>query len=452
MSIHDFGIYDSIVTPQVSCLELRRRLYKRSLQMKITISSVCNSWRELNAPYLYQSIRITRAVQVDALLNAFNEDEARRQRALEEGKERIPGGSYALMVRELWLDSNICSCQTPDAFKSLVALLKRCTGITVFRKFGRYGCSTPELEETQGILAAQVLPSSSCGDIGLCKPPGPTHIDWAFMNSYVFQHFFAKNPELNDSLPSVRTLELRPSYIDLLEDLPEDSAILRHIPHFPALTCLRVLGSRAFAQAAKFVMPSLRSVMIYSPAFDRDDEDHTISCLLAEHGPKLEELEFDLALHRPRLESIDLEDSCPNLRRLHLPASVFTGTHTLKFGHSNLHTLGIRGMHRLVYDQTNADFQSKLLDFVERFPGLKAVQDLSTKSHEFRERSVSLWNAQDALSYRAFWSGLLGSLEKKGVQLLDWSGEPVKGFEERKFMSIMPCEADKVSEGLICCH
>lgn len=220
-------------------------------------------------------------------------------------------------------------------------------------------------------------------------------------------------------------------------------------PTFPSLTSLRLLGSLSMIQATRFNLPALRSLTVYSTAFDRTGDYHSISTVLQAHGGNLVELELDVPL--PCLP--DLSTTCPKLQRLQIPATVFLDNEPPGISHPNITTLGIFGMQKLVYEQKHRTFIPRLWEALEKhFPGVKEVQDVSLKSHDLRQRSVTLWTAQDALDHRTFWSKLAVLLGAKGVTLTDWSGCPIDGFESRRDSMAMSSEADVISEGLLCCH
>ncbi|KIO33853.1 hypothetical protein M407DRAFT_17454 [Tulasnella calospora MUT 4182] len=265
-----------------------------------------------------------------------------------------------------------------------------------------------------------------------------------------FEYFLSANPELGNKVPGVRYMELRSSYVSILDDPDSESPFVTQVPPtFPSLVSLRLLGSISMIQATRFSLPALRSLTVYSTAFDGTEDYHSISALLRAHGCNLVELELNVPFpHLPNIYT-----TCPKLRRLQIPATALVEAVLPDIDHPAITTLGIFGMQKLVHEEKHRTFTSHLLELLEKhFSGVKEVQDVSLKSHDLRQRSVTLWTAQDALDHRSFWSRLTALLGARGVKLTDWSGCPIAGFESRKDSMIMASEADVISEGLTCCH
>ncbi|KIO21367.1 hypothetical protein M407DRAFT_10438 [Tulasnella calospora MUT 4182] len=442
MTIHDFTHAGCIDSPRLTCLELQRRLHHLSMKTKTALTLVCRSWHPLAKPILFESVRITDIRQLESLLLLLESE----QRA---GK--IGPASSAWWIRELWFDTTICTCARPDEPNALAKLLKLCPRVMAFRKFGRSNCSADDIREVNVVLEPLICQANhSKDDESHSKGTTLTHLDLAFSNMWSFEHFLSANPELGNEVPSVRYMELRPSYISMIDDPDSESPYVKQIPPtFPSLVSLRLLGSLSMIQATRFSLPALRSLTVYSTAFDRTGDYHSISAVLQAHGGNLVELELDVPLScLPNLSV-----TCPKLRRLQIPATAFVGAELPNIDHQTVTTLGIFGMQKLVYEQKHRTFTPRLLEALEKhFSGVKEVQDVSLKSHDLRQRSVALWTAQDALDHRSFWSSLTAFLKARDVKLTDWSGYPIAGFESRRDSMIMASEADEISEGLMCCH
>ncbi|KAG8955920.1 hypothetical protein FRC04_006367 [Tulasnella sp. 424] len=442
MSIHDFTHAGCIDSPRLTCLELQRRLHHLSMKTKTALTLVCKSWYPLAKTILFESVRITDVKQIESLLSLFES---------EENAGKIGPELSAWWIRELWFDTTICTCSQPFGPNSLARLLALCPRVLAFRKFGRSDCSASDIQEVNVVLEPLIRKSKFTRE-GEEYRSGTTltHLDLAFSNTWSFEHFLSAHPTLNNQLSSIRCMELRPSYISMFDNSDLESPYLQTVqPTFPSLTSLRLLGSLSMIQATRFNLPALRSLTVYSTAFDRTGDYHSISTVLQAHGGNLVELELDVPL--PCLP--DLSTTCPKLQRLQIPATVFLDNEPPGISHPNITTLGIFGMQKLVYEQKHRTFIPRLWEALEKhFPGVKEVQDVSLKSHDLRQRSVTLWTAQDALDHRTFWSKLAVLLGAKGVILTDWSGCPIDGFESRRDSMAMSSEADVISEGLLCCH
>ncbi|KAG8912956.1 hypothetical protein FRC00_003389 [Tulasnella sp. 408] len=442
MTIHDFTHAGSIDSPRLTCLELQRRLHHLSMKTKTALTLVCKSWHPLARPILLESVRITDIKQIESLLLLLE---------TEHKAGKTGPASSAWWIRELWFDTTICTCARPSEPNVLAKLLELCPRVLAFRKFGRSNCSANDSQEVNVVLKPLIFQANNAKDEEIPnRGTTLTHLDLAFSNMWSFENFLSVNTELGNKVPGIRSMELRPSYISMIDDPDSESPYVKQVqPTFPSLVSLRLLGSLSMVQATRFNLPALRSLTVYSTAFDRTADYHCISALLQAHGSDLVELELDVPLSCVP----DLYKTCPKLKRLQLPATAFVEAELPCVYHPTITTLGIFGMQKLVYEQKHRTFTPRLLEALENhFSGLKEVQDVSLKSHDLRRRSVALWTAQDALDHRSFWSNLADLLGTKGVKLTDWSGYPIAGFESRKDIMIMLSEADVISEGLMCCH
>lgn len=449
LSAHDFTEPTTIEAQRLICLELARRLHRLSLERKLKLSLVCWAWHDICVPLVYRSIRLTSSPMIEKLAQLFEADEK---------AGRFGSQQRSWWVRELWLDANICTCSMHDSAGSLNALLERLPRVESIRKFGKLNWSFDEAEEGKQVLERVILPPSADGRIR-----GPSHLDWTVTSIWNFQHFLSAHPNLNDTLPSIKSLELRPFFVFCTEPPETKDSILQHVPHFPALVSLRLFGSSACLQAKHFRMPQLKSLCVSFTPFDSlyngGNSDVLLLDLLRTHGENLEELELDVSFHQPLSRMVDLMDMCPNLRRLHLPATILVcGKRLPPIRHTGVTTVGLTDMHKLVPTGRHGRFAKQLQSFLDE-DGLggavEVVQDLSIKSHQQRQRCVDtkFRTAQDAIDYRLFWLGLVDSLERAGVALVDWKGSNVAGFDHNHRSMDVPCsEAEEVSKGLLCCH
>ncbi|KAG9018093.1 hypothetical protein FRB90_012331 [Tulasnella sp. 427] len=341
MSIHDFAHAGCIDFPRLTCLELQRRLHHLSMRTKTALTLVCKSWYPLAKRILFGSVRISDQKQVEILLHLLSSE-------LKEGK--VGSASSAWWIKELWFDTTICTCSLPAGSNALAQLLLLCPRLLAFRKFGRSDCGADDIQEINTVLGPLV-----CG----AERSALRNLDLAFSNSWSFEYFLAAHPALQNELPGIRYMELRPSYISLFESPEAEGSELRKIrPTFPSLTSLRLLGSLCVIQAARFNLPYIRSLALYSTTFDRVEDYYHIPTVLQAHGSNLVELELDLPL-----ESLpNLQNACPKLQRLQVPATVLLDAQLPSISHSGVHTLGLFGMQKLVYEQKHHVFTSSLTE------------------------------------------------------------------------------------------
>ncbi|KAG8893975.1 hypothetical protein FRC01_013240, partial [Tulasnella sp. 417] len=361
MTIHDFTHTGSLDSPRLTCLELQRRLHHLSMKTKIASTLVCKAWHPLAKSILFESVRVTDIRQIESLLLLLESE----HKAGKTGPE-----SSAWWIRELWFDTTICTCARPNEPNALARLLGLCPRILAFRKFGRSNCSANDVQEVNIVLEPLICQANNKNDEEIhTKGTTLTHLDLAFSTMWSFEHFLSANPELNNEVPSLRSMELRPSYISMIDDPDSESPYVKQVqPTFPSLVSLRLLGSLSMIQATRFSLPALRSLTIYSTAFDRTGDYNSISAVLEAHGGNLVELELDVPLScLPNLYT-----TCPKLKRLQIPATAFVEAELPNIDHPTVTTLGIFGMQKLVYEQKHQAFTLGLLKALEKqFGGVK---------------------------------------------------------------------------------
>ncbi|KAG9046786.1 hypothetical protein FS837_003658 [Tulasnella sp. UAMH 9824] len=119
--------------------DVDRKLHALSMKIKLSVSRVPRTWRDVAAEFLFNSIRIHDSKQLPLLWHAFEGDARRRGQAA--NKEIMaPLGSAPWWIRELWIDfEKIKHIARYDPKKfGLADLLKICPNIVVYRGLGTW--------------------------------------------------------------------------------------------------------------------------------------------------------------------------------------------------------------------------------------------------------------------------------------------------------------------------
>ncbi|KAG8892157.1 hypothetical protein FRC00_012559, partial [Tulasnella sp. 408] len=117
--------------------DIDRKLHALSMKIKLSVSCVSGTWRDVAAEFLFNSIRIHDSKQLPLLWRAFEGDA--RRRGQEASKETVaPLGSAAWWIRELWIDLEKIkdTAQSKLTEFCLAGLLKICPNVVVYRGLG----------------------------------------------------------------------------------------------------------------------------------------------------------------------------------------------------------------------------------------------------------------------------------------------------------------------------
>ncbi|KAG8911916.1 hypothetical protein FRC00_005588, partial [Tulasnella sp. 408] len=223
------------------------------MKTKTALTLVCRSWHPLARSILLESVRITDIKQMESLVLLLES---------EHKAGKTGPASSAWWIRELWFDTTICTCAQPSEPNVAAKLLELCPRVLAFRKFGRSNCSVDDAQEVNLVLKPLICRTNDTKDEeSHNRGTMLTHLDLAFSNMWSFEHFLSANTELGNEVPGIRSMELRPSYIFMIDDPDSESPSVKQVqPTLPSLVSLRLLGSLSMVQAARFNLPALRSL------------------------------------------------------------------------------------------------------------------------------------------------------------------------------------------------
>ncbi|KAG8940568.1 hypothetical protein FRC00_012958, partial [Tulasnella sp. 408] len=303
--------------------EIDRKLHALSMKIKLAVSLVSRTWREVAVEFLFNSVRIHYFGQIALLWRAFEGDAKRRGDQASKDTIAQPG-SAPWWIRELWIDCEFKmkrvaqsdSTGTPPSF-NLVNILQMCPNIVVYRGVGwwrRFQFPALSLRrpaalkrildlpvewgdqtngEQQEIQRSELDVLDTGRRIELCLA-----FEWEA--SFPLFSYDATSTPRTLTLPCISSMELRSLYLLVTTNLATYDVI-----RLPNLVHLTLRGGDSLKyDTRRLVLPSLRSVtfgVVNMRPLRFQGEPH-LGHFLEKHGLALEEL---TVLEKAHLERLD---------------------------------------------------------------------------------------------------------------------------------------------------
>ncbi|KAG8955938.1 hypothetical protein FRC04_006386 [Tulasnella sp. 424] len=429
-------------------MEVDRKLHALSMRIKLSVSRVSRTWRDVAVEFLFNSIRIQNSQQIPLLWCAFEAHAKRRGELVAKGAVAQPGAA-AWWIRELWVDldkfKDIVQPESEEPLPSfdLTGLLRMCPNIVVYRwcgrwrkrgfgrlaalRFSRLAQNGAIIRQVMGLPAEErSVPEEQGQEVQnseLDMPDTGRRIELHFTYDYEpFLQLFnrrsiSSSAPVAATFPSIYSLTLHSLFV-LPPMYPRGNVTIR----LPNLTHLSIMGVDSLRYATvEFAMPSLRSVTCQrSELKERGASGEPyLQRFLEKHGLVLEEL---VLLDKTDPEQLQrLDQLCPILQTVR--------AHYLDLPESIVSSVGTVGLYGLEHTEATSELGESLVrGIIETFPNVTTIQDMSWRSAVVRQRAFTNWRDPEGAKYRLFWTQVLRAIRTMDVQevtFLDWRGKVV---------------------------
>ncbi|KIO25723.1 hypothetical protein M407DRAFT_24989 [Tulasnella calospora MUT 4182] len=423
--------------------DIDRKLHTLSMKIKLSVSRVSRTWRNVAVEFLFNSIRVQDSTRIPLLWHALEGDAKRRGEQITKESIARPG-SAPWWIREVWIDLKQMKhgtqpdfAETPPSF-DLDDLLKICPNIVVYRGLGRWRqFQSPSLSRHTAVLKQILGLPGEMGD----ETHGGTHevqdsefkvpdagrrIQLGFGFEWEPGFPLLGNRPIPTphtlTLPCISTLELRNLSFFTTDLVPYNTFQLPNLVH------LSWLGEDSLEYATtRLILPSLRSITLGRDTRwpHRFLQQSPLESFLEKHGLALEELTV-LAKSYLRYPQ-RLDQLCPVLQTFR--------AHYLELPKSAILSVRNVGLYGLEHARGNLKLGENLISSIFKvFPDVATIQDLSWRSGVIRRRAYTNWTDPEGARHRAFWTQVFRTVRTAGgndkfsareVTLLDWRGKPV---------------------------
>ncbi|KAG8980432.1 hypothetical protein FRC05_006064 [Tulasnella sp. 425] len=408
------------------------------MRIKLSVSCVSRTWRDVAVEFLFNSIRIHNSKQPSLLRYAFECDARRRGQVAAKGAVARPGAA-PWWIREVWIDMDKFNLvvqsksEEPLPYFDLEDLLAICPNIVVYRGCGRWKdprfplpTNPTLLRQFMGLpVEDEVVPEGQKqevqGSTELDIPDTGRRIKLHFVDDYRPFLLFNRGavPSLGPVaiLPSVYSMTLHGLMTPLIFNRKYDNAPIQ----LPNLTHLSIKGVTSLRRATfELDLPSLQSLTYHTTK--GTFRPPYLEEFLEKHGLSLEEL---VLLEGPGPEHLErLDQLCPILQTFQadyddLPLSTLP----------SVRTVGLYGLERA---RANSQLAERLLTGVfTTFPSITTIQDMSWRSAVIRRRAFTNWRDPEGAKHRHFWTQVLCTIQAgnrrrvQAVTFLDWRGKVI---------------------------